>query len=468
MSVLCSIHQLSLSYPEKVCFDRFTTQVYFGQRIAVVGDNGCGKTSFLRMLAGQTAVLDGSIRFNHDVGIGYVAQIQDVDGDCSGAQQFQQAFYKVLSLVPDLLVLDEPTNHLDADNKKRLLSELKYFPGTVIVASHDIELLTLIPDTLWSISEGKIASFNGHYKDFLREKDMQLMQLNQQLAQLKKEKKATHNKLMKAQQRAKGAKSMGQKAIQNKKWPTISSPAKMSRATQTFGKQRKNIRDKQEDVYQQLCELERPSQLIPTFHLRAGLVSQQNVLMIKAGRVGYSNHWLSPQIDIQLQGSEKMAILGANGSGKSTLVKAIMNQPGVLRDGEWYTPKIDDIGYLEQGYYNLRDTHTVLSTIETCRPDWTHQQVRAHLNDFLFKSNQVVQQLVHSLSGGEKARLSLAKIAARLPALLILDEVTNNLDMTTRNHVIQSLKDYPGPMLVISHDSDFLEKINIHTYYHLY
>ena len=144
-----------------------------------------------------------------------------------------------------------------------------------------------------------------------------------------------------------------------------------------------------------------------------------------------------------------------------------MNQSDVVKDGDWLVPDEQDIGYLDQHYNQLSVKETVLSTLETIRPDWTHQQIRSHLNDFLFKENSIVYQSVRCLSGGEKARLSLARIAARPPKLLMLDEMTNNLDTTTRNHVIQCLQQYPGPMVVISHDEDFLGQINITDYYHL-
>jgi len=104
---------------------------------------------------------------------------------------------------------------------------------------------------------------------------------------------------------------------------------------------------------------------------------------------------------------------------------------------------------------------TVLETISDLVPAWSHAEIRRHLNDFLFRKNEEVNALVSTLSGGEKARLSLAQIAAKTPKLLILDEITNNLDLETKEHVIQVLKYYPGAMIVISHEADFLEEIGI-------
>lgn len=467
MSLLCSIHQLSLIYPEKICFEHFDAQVYPGQRIAVIGDNGCGKTSLLQMIAGKRVIDDGKIRFYQDIEVGYVAQIPDRFDGLSGAERFQKALSDALSSNPELLILDEPTNHLDVDNRKQLLQFLSYYPGTIIIASHDQQLLSMVPDCLWSIHGGKVEQFDGQYEDFVHEKEIYYAQLNHRLVFLHKDKKAMHEKLMREQNRAKKAKEQGKKSIQNRKWPTIVSHAKMNKAAMTSGKKSKQIRDKRDEILEQISELDRPEIIEPKFHLPPGFISQKSVVMIKDGEIGYVNKMIANQIHIQLIGQGRLAFKGANGSGKSTLIKAILDQPGVIKQGDWLAPNQQDIGYLDQHYKQLSEDETVLSTLENIRPEWTHQQIRSHLNDFLFKSNSVVNQEVSCLSGGEKARLSLARIAAKPPKLLILDEVTNNLDLTTRNHIIQCLQQYPGPMMIISHDEDFLNQIEITDYYQM-
>ena len=143
------------------------------------------------------------------------------------------------------------------------------------------------------------------------------------------------------------------------------------------------------------------------------------------------------------------------------MIKAILDNESVIKSGNWHTPKVSDIGYLDQHYGTLSAEKTVLETIAELVPTWTHIEVRRHLNDFLFRKNEEVNALVRTLSGGEKARLSLAQIAAKTPKLLILDEITNNLDLETKEHVTQVLKAYPGAMIVISHEADFLEEIGI-------
>ena len=144
-----------------------------------------------------------------------------------------------------------------------------------------------------------------------------------------------------------------------------------------------------------------------------------------------------------------------------------MDDDSVIKSGNWHAPKISDIGYLDQHYGTLSAEKTVLETIAELVPTWSHIEVRRHLNDFLFRKNEEVNSLVAKASGGEKARLSLAQIAARTPKLLILDEITNNLDLETRGHVIEVLKNYPGAMIVISHDTDFLREIGVHDRYQI-
>ena len=467
MSILCSIHQLSLIYPEKICFESFDATIYPGQRIALIGDNGCGKTSLLRLMAGGGSTHGDSILFERGVTIGYVPQIQDKFDGLSGAERFQKALSEALSCHPDLLILDEPTNHLDTDNRKQLLRFLQHYHGTLLMASHDEQLLSTVPDSLWFIHNQNIEVFNGRYEDFLREKEIKRTRLNQQLTQLKKEKKDAHQKLMAEQTRAKSSKAMGNKSLENRKWPTIVSHAKMHRASATAGRKGKQIRENREDVLAEMKTLETIEQIEPKFYFSPGNISNKSVLAIKNGVIGYEGNMLNHKINLQVSGQGRMAITGANGCGKSTLLKAIMNDSGVIKHGEWLAPQPNDIGYLDQHYHQLSSDKTVLSTLESLRPDWSHQQLRSHLNDFLFKSNAVVNQPVSSLSGGEKARLSLARIAAQPPRLLILDEVSNNLDITTKAHVIQCLKDYPGPMIVISHDEDFLQQINVLDFYRL-
>ncbi len=156
----------------------------------------------------------------------------------------------------------------------------------------------------------------------------------------------------------------------------------------------------------------------------------------------------------------RIALIGRNGSGKSILDKAFLGDKKVITNGDWYLPKLKEIGYLDQHYSTLSSNQTVLESLAEL-VSWPHAELRRHLNDFLFRKNEEVHRPISQLSGGEKARLSLAHLAAKTPQLLILDEVTNNLDLEIRQHLINMFKVYPGAMILISHDGDFLNEVGI-------
>jgi ATPase subunit of ABC transporter with duplicated ATPase domains len=177
------------------------------------------------------------------------------------------------------------------------------------------------------------------------------------------------------------------------------------------------------------------------------------------GSAGYAGKTVLGNINLSVGARERIAVIGANGSGKTTLIKAIMGNPNIVKSGDWYAPNLQDIGHLDQHYENLNPKKSAIEIISEVNPSWSHAEIRRHLNDFLFRKNEEVNVPVENLSGGERARLSLAKIAANLPKLLVLDEVTNNIDLETRDHVTEILRAYPAAIMVISHDEDFLTKL---------
>ena len=205
-----------------------------------------------------------------------------------------------------------------------------------------------------------------------------------------------------------------------------------------------------------------PEIILPKFSLTTDTIGSGNLLSISGADIGYSkDKIILKNVNITLAGKERVAICGRNASGKSTLLKAILDQGQILKTGSWHLPRPEHIGYLDQHYSNLNPDLSIIEHIQELKPDWHEIDVRRHLNDFLFRKNEEVMQLVANLSGGEKARASLSLIAALTPRLLILDEITNNLDLETKEHVIQVLKEYPGAMMVISHEEDFLKAIGI-------
>lgn len=267
-----------------------------------------------------------------------------------------------------------------------------------------------------------------------------------------------HKNLMQEQQRASKSKNKGKKSIDSKKWPTVTAKCKALRAQETTGKKKLSIENKKQDLSKQLSDLRLPEIIKPKFSIRAEDIGNHVVVSVENASCGYISPILT-EINFSLRAKDKISIKGDNASGKSTLIKAILNNSNIQKEGNWNS--VLDIGYLDQHYSVLNPKISVLETISSLNIYKDMSEIRCHLNDFLFRKNEEVNLLISELSGGEKARLCLAIIAAKTPKLLILDEVTNNIDLETRQHIIQVLKNYPGAIIVISHDEDFLKEIDI-------
>ena len=204
---------LSLSFPHKSCFEAFNASLHYGEHIALMGRNGSGKSSILKMLMGAIQPSEGEIFIPTDVCMADVPQVIDEFSRLSGGQRFNKALSEALSRQPNLLLLDEPTNHLDARNRKSLMRMLKAYQGSLLIASHDVELLRHCVDTFWHIHEGAIHIFSGSYDDYMRELQMARHAAEAELALLKRQKKDMHEALMKEQVRSKTSRAQGEKHI---------------------------------------------------------------------------------------------------------------------------------------------------------------------------------------------------------------------------------------------------------------
>lgn len=462
------VKNISLSFPHKTCFDDFSVHIPYGSRIAIIGRNGSGKSTLLNILSGTHEPTNGEIVVPDDVRMGYVPQVIDDFESLSGGQRLNKALTQALSQDPNVLLLDEPTNHLDLANRKSLLRMLHSYSGTLIIVSHDIELLRNCIDTLWHIDNGRVHVFTGNYDDYHRELHLKRAALEQDLSRLDRQKKDMHQVLMKEQARASKSRAKGEKHIDQRKWPTVVSGAKARRAEETSGRKQSEISLKKQELTERLSDLRLPEIIKPKFSLSSSEMGNRTLVSIIEGTVGYGDDPIFRDINLSVATGDRVAIMGDNGSGKSTLIRGILGDPYVIKTGQWHVPSLKDIGYLDQHYGTLSPNKTVLETIQDLVPDWTHADIRRHLNDFLFRKNEEVDALVSTLSGGEKARLNLAQIAAKTPKLLILDEITNNLDLETREHMIQVLKGYPGALIIISHDEDFLKEIGVENRYHVH
>ncbi|MDR3551068.1 MAG: ABC-F family ATP-binding cassette domain-containing protein [Candidatus Babeliales bacterium] len=458
-----TINDISLYSHDHPCFEHFSTQIHADKHIVIMGSNGAGKSSLLRIVQGIDSPTHGKVSIPQDLTFGYVPQTVTDHPELSGGQRFNKALSHAISLDPDVLCLDEPTNHLDIKNKRSLIGMLQRYQGTLIIISHDPDILTLDFDEIWHIDQGKITMFYGNYTQYLVEHDIKQQTSIAQREQLQKGKREVRKAIQQEQKRVASSKIANK--YENDKMLLSAMKASGDR---TQGKNLKRLHGKQDKIQEKLAVNHIHDKIEPNFNLDAQkLSSSKAIVSITDGSCGYIQPILH-DINLQILPTDRIAIIGDNGSGKSTFFKALLDDTSVTRQGDWIMPPQKAIGHLDQHYSNLNPALTVTEVIQEAAPDWDDRQVRKHLNDYLFHKPGQVTKKVSVLSGGEKARLSLAQIATQQPYLLLLDEITNNVDIETREHIIDVLSVYPGAMIIISHDQDFLQALEIETIYHIH
>lgn len=458
------LSNVSFLLTHKVCFENFSATIAAGSRIGIVGANGCGKSTLLRIIQGFIEPTSGNVSGYKEVAFGFVPQLPDDHEDLSGGQRFNAALSQAIALQPDILCLDEPTNHLDHNNRRSLMCMLQHFEGSVIVVSHDVDLLRLCVDTIWCIEDGSITVYAGSYDVFVATREAAQIQLREKIKSLGAQQAKIKKELIRGRERS----VRRARAHKGENDRNLAGFYKSS-ADDSLGKGQAEMGKLGDALAKERARLREPEEIRVNFELLTSdlTLGRGNVIEISDGSVAYGNKAaVVENINLSISTGERVALVGENGSGKSTIFKALLNQENLIKEGSWYEPKPEFIGYLDQHYQLLDQAKTVLETITSLKP-MPHAQVRALLNDFLFRKNEEVYAHACSLSGGEKARLALACIAVLQPPVLLLDEVTNNLDLQTREHVIKVLNAYPGTLIVISHDEDFLQCIRLDARYNV-
>ncbi|MDR0340126.1 MAG: ATP-binding cassette domain-containing protein [Puniceicoccales bacterium] len=460
-----SIQNLTIAFPHKVCLENFCQSVQFGDRIALMGPNGSGKSSLLRSLAGECAVAGGVIRVAEDIVLAAVPQILGAGDGLSGGERFNRALTAALSRGPNLLLLDEPTNHLDVNNRRSLMNLLDRFRGTIIFASHDEELLERCGEIFWHLENGVAHVFCGSYGNYRRSLEEKRHALEQEIARLGKKRNELVKKLQAEQIRAKRSRAVGRRNQAKAKVDKMTAFALSQRAERSGGKNLRALADERRELAEKLSKIQLPQVIVPTFHLSGNRGENGPVLTILDGAVAYGEKKVLEGIRLTLFAGERMAIAGKNGGGKTTLLRAIAGDPSVSCRGRWDIPA--SIGYLDQDYGTIALEKSPLENLRAIVPHWSVRELRRHLQCFLFRKDGEVSLPANRLSGGERARLALAIVAARVPRLLILDEVTNNVDNVTRRHIAEVIKEFPAAILAVSHDEKFLSAAGIGQFFEL-
>ena len=377
--------------------------------------------------------------FKEQNGYGYEAEIRSVlhgfnffEADysksinqLSGGQKTRLALAKLLLQKKDLLILDEPTNHLDIETLNWLENYLQTYTGALLIVSHDRYFLDKVVNEVYDLSRQKITHYKGNYSKFL---DLKAAQLEKEWKEFEKQQKEI----------AKLEDFVNRNLVR----------ASTTKRAQSRRKQLEKI-----------DRLDKPQgdEKSATFRFHPAIESGNVVMTIENGAIGYENTILSEPINLDVRKYDSIALVGPNGVGKSTLLKSLLNELPLIKGETKFGTNVE-VGYYDQEQAELHSTKSVLAELWDEHPTTPEKDIRSILGSFLF-SGEDVEKSVSSLSGGEKARLALAKLSMEKDNFLILDEPTNHLDIDSKEVLENALIDYDGTLLFVSHDRYFINRI---------
>ena len=485
------INDLTFRYGGRVLFDRATAVVSKGHRVALVGRNGTGKSTLLKLIAGQLQTDAGAIGVPTGTKIGMVAQeapsgattlidavlaadtertallaeaetatdpmrigeiharLADIEAhsapsraaqvlsglgfdadaqarpcsDFSGGWRMRVALAGVLFARPDLLLLDEPTNHLDLEATIWLEGYLKNYPHTILLVSHDRDLLNSVPTTTIHVDQGRLVTYAGNYDQFLKQRRANMERL--QAMATKQEAKRKHMMAFVERFRYKATKARQAqsrlKALEKLETITL-----------------------MEDDAEVVFNFPQPDEMAPPLIALDGVT------------IGYGDRAILRRVNLRIDMDDRIALLGANGNGKSTLVKLLAGRLEAMA-GEVKRPTKLRVGYFAQHQQDELDLSlTPIQQTQRIMPLAPEEKVRAHLGRFGFQQSKAETRIA-DLSGGEKARLLLALMSRETPHILMLDEPTNHLDVDSREALIEAINGFEGAVILISHDPHLIE-----------
>lgn len=500
-------NKIERSFSGDVLFDNINIQVGERDRIALVGRNGAGKSTLLKILVGEETPTSGEVNVKRDLTLSYLAQdsrfesentifdemlhvfddlrateqtlrsmelqMAELDGanfdklmndydrlseefranggftyesdiksilngfkfdetmwnmtisELSGGQNTRLALAKMLLERPELLVLDEPTNHLDIETIAWLENYLVNYQGALIIVSHDRYFLDKVATITLDLTPHSLDRYVGNYSKFM---------------DLKAEKIATEEKNYEKQ--AKEIAKLEDFVQRN-----------IVRASTT---KRAQARRKQLEKIERLDKpISGQKSAHMTFH--ADKVSGNVVLTVANAAIGYEGEVLAQPINLDVKKFDAIAIVGPNGIGKSTFIKSIIGQIPFINGRSSYGANVE-VGYYDQTQSNLTRTNTVLDELWNDFSTTPEVEIRNRLGAFLFSGDDV-KKSVNMLSGGERARLLLAKLSMQNNNFLILDEPTNHLDIDSKEVLENALIDFDGTLLFVSHDRYFINRV---------
>ena len=431
--MILNISNLSKSYVGQSVLKEVSFHLEEKEKAAVVGINGSGKTTLLRCILGIEEADEGGIAFSKDKKMAYLAQqhadMEQEDEEyesLSGGQKTKKRLEEILMEKPDLLILDEPTNHLDIGSIQWLEKVLKRYDGAVLLVSHDRYFLDKIVTKVIDLERGKARMYLGNYTAYVEKKKM--------------------------------IREAERKAYENQQAEIKHQEAVIEKLKQ-FNREKSIKRaESREKLLSKVERLEQPEDLQNEMRLlfMPREASGNDVLIAKDLGKSFDGKRLFSHGTFSIQRGEHVAVIGDNGTGKTTLLK-ILNGLIQADEGEFRLGSKVKIAYYDQEHAVLHMEKTLFDEIQDTYPDMNNTRVRNVLAAFLFTGDDVYKK-VGDLSGGERGRVSLAKLMLSDANFLILDEPTNHLDIQGKEVLEEAIRNYEGTVLYVSHDRYFINQ----------
>ena len=431
--MILNISNLSKSYVGQSVLKEVSFHLEEKEKAAIVGINGSGKTTLLRCILGIEEADEGGIAFSKDKKMAYLAQqhadMEQEDEEyesLSGGQKTKKRLEEILMEKPDLLILDEPTNHLDIGSIQWLEKVLKRYDGAVLLVSHDRYFLDKIVTKVIDLERGKARMYLGNYTAYVEKKKM--------------------------------IREAERKAYENQQAEIKHQEAVIEKLKQ-FNREKSIKRaESREKLLSKVERLEQPEDLQNEMRLlfMPREASGNDVLIAKDLGKSFDGKRLFSHGTFSIQRGEHAAVIGDNGTGKTTLLK-ILNGLIQADEGEFRLGSKVKIAYYDQEHAVLHMEKTLFDEIQDTYPDMNNTRVRNVLAAFLFTGDDVYKK-VGDLSGGERGRVSLAKLMLSDANFLILDEPTNHLDIQGKEVLEEAIRNYEGTVLYVSHDRYFINQ----------
>jgi len=458
---------LKKHYGDHFSLEAGDLNIYSQDRIGIVGANGAGKTTLINLLCGRLEPDEGWVRLHGSFACvsqtgrpdietisGELASLFNIkevwDNNMSGGEKSKFKVAAALSSGANILFADEPTSNVDIDGRELMEKLLAQYRGALVIISHDRSFLDKLCNTVWEIEKGKIKIYPGNYSNYRQLKDKETLRAQREYEEYVKEKKrlekACQETRLKIQSIKGTPKRMGNSEARLHKMGDQSSKAKLSRRIKNIEKRIEKLAVKEKPKKVKSIKLDLTE--IPD-------LSSRIILRGENLNKSYGNKVILKDAAFTLQGPAKVALIGPNGCGKTTLIKMI-----VSREGNIQAAPGAKIGYFSQDMDILDEKLTVLenATAESIHPDEYARRLLARLG---FREKDV-NKTVDRLSGGERVKLSFAKVLLQDINLLILDEPTNYLDMNSLEAIEDALITYEGNLLFVSHDRHLINSVADH------